>query len=320
MKILAIESSCDELSLAILDDGKVLTNIISSQIKDHQKFGGVVPELAARLHLENIEWVIKSALKEADLSINEIELVAYTKNPGLIGSLIVGKIIAETIGAYLEVPIMGCHHILGHIYGASIEEDFVYPVLAMVVSGGHTQIQLLRSVDDYEIIGQTQDDAIGECYDKVARYLKLEYPGGPIIDKLAQTGNPDEFKLPIPKTENEFDFSYSGLKTACTNLINKYNQNNEEINKADFAASFQKTAVQTICEKFEKAVIKYQPKTITVAGGVSANSLIRQKVVEIGKNNKIEHIIIPKLEYCTDNGAMIGKFAQEKINISKKLI
>ncbi|WP_338972499.1 tRNA (adenosine(37)-N6)-threonylcarbamoyltransferase complex transferase subunit TsaD [Spiroplasma endosymbiont of Panorpa germanica] len=320
MIILAIESSCDELSIAILNNGKVLTNIISSQIKDHQKFGGVVPELAARLHLENIEFVIKSALKEADLSINEIEAVGYTQTPGLIGSLIVGKIIAQTIARYLNVPLYPCHHILGHIYGASIEKEFVYPVLAMVVSGGHTQIQLLNSVEDYEIIGQTQDDAIGECYDKVARYLGLNYPGGPEIDKLAKSGNPDAYKLPIPKTENEFDFSYSGLKTACINLINKMKQNNQKINIADFSASFQKIAVEAIAEKFEKAVKKYQPKTITVAGGVSANSSIRQKIMEIGENNQINNIIIPKLEYCTDNGAMIGKLTQEMINISKKLI
>ncbi|AHI53498.1 DNA-binding/iron metalloprotein/AP endonuclease [Spiroplasma sabaudiense Ar-1343] len=317
MKLLALESSCDELSIAILDNGKILSNIISSQIERHKEFGGVVPELAARLHLENLDWVISSALKKAKIEIDAIDAIAYTQAPGLIGSLIVGKIIAETIAMYLNKPLIPCDHIQGHIYGASIDNEFVYPVLAMVVSGGHTQIELINSVTDYQIIGQTQDDAIGECYDKVARYLGLPYPGGPEIDRLAASGNSQIYPLPIPKTTQEFDFSYSGLKTAAINLINKIKQKGEEVDINNFAASFQDVAVKTIIQKFDLAIKKYQPKTITVAGGVSANSLIRQEIQRLGNENQVPNIIIPKMEYCTDNAAMIGKLAQELINISK---
>ncbi|EOA07346.1 O-sialoglycoprotein endopeptidase [Mycoplasma yeatsii 13926] len=314
MKILAIESSCDEFSISIIYNGKILTNIISSQIKNHQEFGGVVPELAARLHVQNLNWVLQAAIKEANINIDEIDYVAYTQKPGLIGSLIIGKLVAETISLYINKPILALDHIQGHIYGASIEHEFIYPVLAMVVSGGHTQIELVNSPFDFQIIGSTSDDAIGECYDKVARVLGLSYPGGPVLDKLAMKGNKNAYNLPIAKNDNSYDFSYSGLKTACINLIHNLNQRNEKINLEDFAASFQHAATSIIEKKLEKAIIEFKPKTLTVAGGVSANSQVRKIILELGEKYNIKNTFVPKMSYCTDNAAMMAKLAYEKLN------
>ncbi|AJM71661.1 tRNA (adenosine(37)-N6)-threonylcarbamoyltransferase complex transferase subunit TsaD [Mycoplasma yeatsii] len=313
MKILAIESSCDEFSISIIDNGKILTNIISSQIKNHQEFGGVVPELAARLHVQNLNWVLEAAIKEANINIDEIDYVSYTQKPGLIGSLIIGKLVAETISLYINKPILALDHIQGHIYGASIEHEFVYPVLAMVVSGGHTQIELVNSPFDFQIIGSTSDDAIGECYDKVARVLGLSYPGGPVLDKLAIKGNKNAYNLPIAKNDNSYDFSYSGLKTACINLIHNLKQKNQKINLEDFAASFQHAATSIIEKKLEKAIIEFKPKTLTVAGGVSANSQVRKIILELGEKYNIKNTFVPKMSYCTDNAAMMAKLAYEKL-------
>ncbi|AGJ90540.1 tRNA (adenosine(37)-N6)-threonylcarbamoyltransferase complex transferase subunit TsaD [Mycoplasma putrefaciens] len=313
MKILAIESSCDEFSVSIIDNHQILTNIISSQIKDHQVFGGVVPELAARLHVQNLNWVLQAALKQANLEIEQIDYLAYTEKPGLIGSLIIGKLVAETISLYINKPILALDHIQGHIYGASIDHEFIYPVLAMVVSGGHTQIMLVNSANDFQVIGSTTDDAIGECYDKVARVLGLAYPGGPIIDKLAQQGNKNAYQLPIAKNDHSYDFSYSGLKTACINLIHNLNQKNQTINLKDFAASFQFAATSIVEKKLERAILEFKPKTLTVAGGVSANSQIRKIVLDLGKKYNIKNTFVPKISYCTDNAAMIAKLAYEKL-------
>ncbi|ATZ19013.1 tRNA N6-adenosine(37)-threonylcarbamoyltransferase complex transferase subunit TsaD [Williamsoniiplasma somnilux] len=312
MKILAIESSCDEFSISIIEEDKILCNIISSQIKDHQVYGGVVPELAARLHLQNMHIVLQSALKETETTIESIDYVAYTEKPGLIGSLIVGKTVAEAIALYIDKPLLPLHHIEGHIFGASINHKFVYPVLALVVSGGHTQIELVHSPNEFEIIGTTQDDAIGECYDKVARVLGMGYPGGPLIDKLAQTGNSSKYLLPIAKNDNSFDFSYSGLKTAAINLIHNAEQKHEKLELKDFCATFQFAATSILKIKLEKAVQKFKPLTLTVAGGVSANSSIRKLIMEIGNTYNL-NTIIPDLEYCTDNAAMIAKLAREKL-------
>ncbi|ATZ18189.1 tRNA (adenosine(37)-N6)-threonylcarbamoyltransferase complex transferase subunit TsaD [Mesoplasma melaleucae] len=317
MKILAIESSCDEFSISIIDDGKILTNIISSQIEQHVNFGGVVPELAARLHLENISWVIKAALDTTNTKVETIDYVAYTEKPGLIGSLIIGRLVAETIASYINKPLMPLHHIEGHIYGASIENEFIYPVLAMVVSGGHTQIEIVNSPNDFKVVGTTLDDAIGECYDKVARVIGLEYPGGPKLDKLAKEGNQTAFKFPISKNDESYDFSYSGLKTAVINLIHNLNQKNEEIPVADIAASFQYAATKIVETKLAKAIEEFKPKTLTVAGGVSANSEIRKIIIELGQKYGISNTFVPKMEYCTDNAAMIAKLAYEKLKISK---
>ncbi|ATG97622.1 tRNA (adenosine(37)-N6)-threonylcarbamoyltransferase complex transferase subunit TsaD [Mesoplasma lactucae] len=312
MKILAIESSCDEFAIAIMDDGKLLCNVISSQIDQHKEYGGVVPELAARLHLQNSGWVLREALEQSKINIEDIDMVAYTAKPGLIGSLIIGKVVAETIAMYINKPLVPLDHIEGHIYGAAIDHNFEYPVLAMVVSGGHTQIEIVNSPMDFKIIGATEDDAIGECYDKVARVMGLEYPGGPLIDKLAQTGNPERYKLPLAKNDDSYDFSYSGLKTATINLIHNAEQKGEEINKNDLAASFQKSAIEIIKIKLNRAIEQYRPKTLTVAGGVSANSLMRKTILELGKDHNIKNTIIPEMSYCTDNGAMIAKLCYEK--------
>ncbi|AGR40786.1 tRNA (adenosine(37)-N6)-threonylcarbamoyltransferase complex transferase subunit TsaD [Spiroplasma taiwanense] len=319
MKILAIESSCDEFSVSIMINGKIFSNIISSQIDDHAKYGGVIPELASRLHVKNFHWVLSKALKESDVKLEEIDQIAYTSNPGLIGSLIIGKLVAQTIASYLNKPIMDLNHIQGHIYAANIDEKFDYPVLALVVSGGHTQIQYIKEPLNFEIIGTTQDDAVGECYDKVARVLGLEYPGGPKIDELAQIGNSSKYTLPIPKQDGSLDFSFSGLKTASLNLINKLKLNNQEININDFCASFQKTAIASLINKLEKAIIKYNPKTLTVVGGVSANKSLRIDFFSIGKKYNINKLILPNLSYCTDNAAMIAElcnqYLMKKINI-----
>ncbi|QHX36339.1 tRNA (adenosine(37)-N6)-threonylcarbamoyltransferase complex transferase subunit TsaD [Spiroplasma sp. BIUS-1] len=315
MKILAIESSCDEFSISIMQDGNVLSNVISSQIKEHSEFGGVVPELASRLHVDNFHWVLTKSLYDSKVSLEEIDYISYTSNPGLIGSLIIGKLVAQTLAMFLNKPLMEMNHIQGHIYGANIEEKFEYPVLALVVSGGHTQIQWLEKPLDFKIIGSTQDDAVGECYDKVARVLGLKYPGGPKIDELSKKGDSSKYKLPISKNDNTYDFSFSGLKTASLNLINKLNQNKETLNIEDFCASFQKTAIETLMLKFEKAVNEYKPKTITVVGGVSANSSVRENIFKIGEKYKINKIIVPNMEYCTDNAAMIAELTNEYLKL-----
>jgi N6-L-threonylcarbamoyladenine synthase len=260
---------------------------------------------------------MEQALQESKINLETLDYIVYTAKPGLIGSLIVGKVVAETIALYLNKPCLGLDHIEGHIFGAAIEQDFLYPVLAMVVSGGHTQIELVHSPNDFEIIGATNDDAIGECYDKVGRVLGLSYPGGPILDKLAQLGNCNTYKLPIPKNDDTFDFSYSGLKTAAVNLVHNLNQKHEKINLEDFAASFQLAAITPIYNKLEKAIQQYRPKTLTVAGGVSANSEIRKMIVSLGKKYQIENAFVPKNEYCTDNAAMMAKLAYEKLKTQK---
>jgi N6-L-threonylcarbamoyladenine synthase len=314
MKILAIESSCDEFSVAINVDGEIKTNIISSQIKDHIQFGGVVPELASRLHVKNFPYVLDTALKESGLKISDITHVAYTARPGLIGSLIVGKIVAETIASFLNVPILDLHHIHGHIYAANIEKKFVYPTLSLVVSGGHTQLVLIKGPIDFEILGTTLDDAIGECYDKVARVLGLEYPGGPKIDKLAFEGDASKYEFPNIMNDKSLDFSFSGLKTASINLISKVKNRSEEIDVPSFCASFQKKAISSVIRKLNLALDQHpEVKMISIAGGVSANKELRNQITALGKEKNIE-INIPNMEYCTDNAAMIAELAYVTLN------
>lgn len=312
MIILAIESSCDEFSIAIGKNNKIIANIISSQINEHSQFGGVVPELASRLHLENFHWVLEKALLKAKVSINEITHIAYTNEPGLIGSLIIGRLVAQTLANFLKIPLIPLNHIHGHIYGASIEQTFKFPLLSLVASGGHTQIILSKKHLDFNIIGSTQDDAIGECYDKVSRVLGLGYPGGPILDKLAQKGDSKAYKLPISKQDNTYDFSYSGLKTASINLIRNLGQKNQKVDINNFCASFQFTAIETLISKFERAIKNYSPKCLVLAGGVSANSELRKKMLLLGEKYKIK-VCLPKMEYCTDNAAMIAALAYETI-------
>lgn len=305
MYILAIESSCDEFSVAILKDDKILSNIISSQIEDHKEYGGVVPELASRLHVQNFNWVLSDSLKKAKVSIDEINYIVYTANPGLIGSLIIGKIVAQTLAQYLQIPLLPLNHLHGHVYSAFIDNKVEFPAIALITSGGHTEITLMKDHLEFEILGSTQDDAIGECFDKVAIKLGLTYPGGPAIEKLAKQSNEAKYKIPKPRDINKYDFSFSGIKTGSINLLHKLKQSNIEIDLNSFAYSFQKTCVEYVIEKLEKAIKEYKPKFVILGGGVSANSMLRSEFQAMAKINNVKSII-PKNEYCTDNAAMIG--------------
>lgn len=309
MIILAIETSCDETSVAIIKDKKVLSNIIASQIKLHQQYGGVVPELAARAHSENIAIVLQTAIKKSKISLADIDLIAYTNTPGLISCLHVGKVIAQTIAVYLEKPLLPCNHLVGHLYATIIENEWEFPVLGLLVSGGHTQLMLANEHLNFTVLGQTLDDAVGECFDKVARMLGLKYPGGPEIERIAKLGKPI-YKLPLPKNDNSLDFSFSGLKSACANIIDK-EKNNLQVN--NFASSFQTTVIQVLINKIEIALKKYNPKTLVLVGGVSANQQLRLAVLNLKVKYSNLKIIVPKLEYCTDNAAMIAVLASYQI-------
>lgn len=309
MIILAIETSCDETSVAIIKDKKVLSNIIASQIKLHQQYGGVVPELAARVHSENIAMVLQTAIKKSKISLTDIDFIAYTNTPGLVSCLHVGKVIAQTIAAYLGKPLLPCNHLIGHLYAAIIENEWQFPVLGLLVSGGHTQLMLANEHLNFTVLGQTLDDAVGECFDKVARMLELKYPGGPEIERIAKLGKPI-YKLPLPKNDNSLDFSFSGLKSACANIIDK-EKNNLQVN--NFASSFQTTVIQVLINKIEIALKKYNPKTLVLVGGVSANQQLRLAVLNLKVKYSNLKIIVPKLEYCTDNAAMIGILASYQI-------
>ena len=307
MKILAIESSCDETSVAIVEDGKkVLSNVVFTQIDIHTKFGGVVPEIASRHHIEKITYVIEEAIKESGLTFDEIDKIAVTAKPGLVGSLMVGINAAKTLGLCYNKEVIMVDHIHGHIYANYLESDFIFPVLALVVSGGHTELVLMKDHMDFEIIGETLDDAVGESYDKVARVVKVGYPGGPIIDKMAAIGNPT-YPLPHVKLgKDSYDFSFSGLKSAVINLCNKLNMKNEELNANDLAASFQDAVVDVLREKTMRAAKEFGAKQIIVAGGVAANKGLRKALEEAVEKEDNLILTFPSFKYCTDNAAMIG--------------
>ncbi len=303
MIVLAVESSCDETSVSVSKDGKtILSNVVLSQIKTHASFGGVVPEIASREHVKGISVVFEDALKMAHLKANDIDLVAVTKGPGLIGSLLVGINAAKAFAFAHDIPIVGIHHIAGHIYANQIENEMVFPLIALVVSGGHTELILMREHYLFEKLGETHDDAVGEAYDKIARVLGLGYPGGPIIDEMAQKGK-QSYPMPTIKTDAPYDFSYSGLKSHVINMINRMNMKKEPINKVDMATSFQTAAVKHLIDKSKQAVKDYNAKMLIVAGGVAANSHLRQEVLHHFPDVKVS---IPPFKYCTDNAAMMG--------------
>ncbi len=307
--ILAIETSCDETSVAVVRNGKeVLANIVYTQIATHQAFGGVVPEVASRQHVEKITEVIEQALYQAEVTMEQIQAVAVTYAPGLVGALLVGVQAAKALAFAHQLPIIPVHHIAGHIYANNIENNLKFPLIALVVSGGHTEIVHMTSHYQFEIIGSTMDDAVGEAYDKVARVLQLPYPGGPQIDRLAQNGQA-RYSLPTPKTEHAYDFSFSGLKSAVINLVHNHKQKGEMIEAADLAASFQKVVVETLVTKTMKAVQEYGAKQLIIAGGVSANSGLRQGMERAVQEIPEIELAIPPLKYCTDNAAMIGAAA-----------
>lgn len=305
--ILAIESSCDETSCAILKNNKLVANIVSTQIEVHQKYGGVMPEIASRLHLENILCVIDEALSKASIKLDDVDAFAVTRGPGLIGALHVGLQAIKTLALIYNKPIIPVHHLCGHIYANEFIDELKFPLLAVVVSGGNTELVLMKEHLNFEIIGETKDDAIGESFDKVARVLGLPYPGGIQIDKLAKEGI-HSYNLPTPLHDGSLNVSYSGLKTAVINLVHKLEQNNEEVNINDLAKSFQDVAVNMIIDRVKKAVNLYDIKEIVLAGGVSANSYLRQEIVNLFKNSNIK-VIIPPLWCTTDNAAMIAKVA-----------
>lgn len=303
--ILGIESSCDETSCSIVANGrKEIATIISSQIDIHKEYGGVVPEIASREHVKNITIVIEECLKKANMSMEDIDAIAITYGPGLIGSLLIGLEAAKTLAFIYNKPLVPVHHIAGHIYANSLEKEMKFPLLALIVSGGHTELVIMEDHYKFRKIGGTLDDAIGECYDKVARVIGLEYPGGPKVDKLASIGK-STYNLPIPLNDDSYNFSFSGLKSAVINLNHKLEQRGEEINKEDLAASFQKVAISSIINKTKKAIENYNIKNLIVAGGVAANKGLRSEVYKLGEELNID-ITIPNMKYCTDNAAMIA--------------
>lgn len=303
--ILGIESSCDETSASIVKNGtEEIATVISSQIDIHKNYGGVVPEIASRHHVKNITIVLEECLEKANMTIDDVDAIAITYGPGLIGSLLIGLEAAKTLSFVYNKPLIPVHHIAGHIYANSLVKELKFPLLAVVVSGGHTEIIEMKKHYSFEKLGGTLDDAIGECYDKVARVIGLEYPGGPKLDKLAKEGK-DTYKLPIPLQDDSYNFSFSGLKSAVINLAHNEEQRGQELRKADLAASFQKVAVESIVSKVKKAIEEKNIKNVIVAGGVAANNGLREAMQKMTEELGVE-LSIPPMKYCTDNGTMIA--------------
>lgn len=316
MYVLGVETSCDETSVSVTIDGKeVLSNVVLSQIDIHKEYGGVVPEIASREHIKGITYVFDQAMKEAKIEYEDLDLIAVTEGPGLIGSLLIGVNAAKVISLNYHIPIIGVHHITGHIYASNIEHDFEFPLLALVVSGGHTELILMKEHFSFEKLGETQDDAVGEAYDKIARVLGLPYPGGPVVDKMARDGE-EEYHFPRPMIDSDdFNFSFSGLKSHVINLNHNMKQRNEEIHIANFCRSFQEAVTDVLVAKTIKAKDQYQVKQVIVAGGVAANSGLRQKMKE-----QITDVPVyfPSMKYCTDNAAMISAAGYYKYKKEQK--
>lgn len=309
--ILAIESSCDETSAAVVVNGReVLSNIIASQIDTHEKYGGVVPEVASRMHIEVVSGVVEEALQEANVTLDKIDAIGVTYGPGLVGALLVGLQFAKGLAFSTKKPLVGVNHIEGHICANYIQhKELKPPFVSLVVSGGHTFIVHVKDYGEYEVIGQTRDDAAGEAYDKVARALGLGYPGGPKIDKLAKEGNPKAIVFPKANFHEEtLDFSFSGVKSAVLNYLNKCKMQNIEVNKADVAASFQYAVIDVLKENVLATCKKKNVKTIAIAGGVASNSSLRDTLIREASKRGIE-VLFPAPVLCTDNAAMIGSAA-----------
>lgn len=310
--IMAVETSCDETAVAILADGKeLLVNLVSSQIKVHQQYGGVVPEIASRKHLEQVNALISLALKEAKLSFSQLSALAVTYGPGLVGALLVGVSTVKALAYSLRLPLVGVNHIEGHIYANWLMHDRIeFPLVGLIVSGGHTALIEMKDHGEYILLGQTQDDAAGEAYDKVARAMGLAYPGGPLLDALARQGDPGAVKLPRAWLggEHKYDFSFSGLKTAVLNYLNRAALKGEKVNNADLAASFQASVVEVLVEKTVQAAQEKGLKSVLLAGGVSANSALREEMQKRCQEEGLK-LFYPPLEFCTDNAAMIASAA-----------
>ena len=306
--ILAIESSCDETSMSIIKNGsEEIATVVLSQIDIHKDFGGVVPEIASRNHIENITMVLDELLSKANMTMDEITAIGVTYGPGLIGSLLVGVQAAKTIALVTGKPLVPVHHIAGHIYANNLEERLSFPLIALVVSGGHSELIYMDKDYSFKKIGGTLDDAVGECYDKVAKVVGLEYPGGPKVDKLAHEGK-DTYDLPYPLNDSTYNFSFSGIKSAVINLVHNEKQRGNDINVENLCTSFQNRVVTVLTKKTIRALKEYKVNNLIVAGGVSANKGLREMLTEECKKEGIK-VSFPRLKYCTDNAAMIGAAA-----------
>ena len=305
---LAIESSCDETSMSIIKNGtEEIATVTNTQIDIHKEFGGVVPEVASRSHIENITIVLSELLEKSHMKIDDIDIIGVTYGPGLIGSLLIGLQCAKTISLVTNKPLIPVHHIKGHIYANNLEKRLTFPLIALVVSGGHTELVYMKEDYSFEKIGGTLDDAIGEAYDKVAKICGLDYPGGPIVDKLAKLGK-DTYDLPYPLNDDSYNFSFSGIKSAVVNLVHNEKQRGNNIRINDICTSFQNRCIEVLTKKTMKALKEYKVNNLVLAGGVAANSYLREKLTKECQKEKI-NFSYPKMKYCTDNAAMIGSMA-----------
>ncbi|WHY92203.1 tRNA (adenosine(37)-N6)-threonylcarbamoyltransferase complex transferase subunit TsaD [Neobacillus cucumis] len=305
--ILGIETSCDETAVAIIKNGKeIAANIVASQIESHKRFGGVVPEIASRHHVEQITIVLEEALNQANLSFKDIDAIAVTEGPGLVGALLIGVNAAKALAFAHNLPLVPVHHIAGHIYANRLVTEMNFPLLALVVSGGHTELVYMKEHGHFEVIGETRDDAAGEAYDKVARTLNLPYPGGPHIDRLAHEGSPT---INLPRAwleEGSYDFSFSGLKSAVINTVHNAEQRGETITPEDLAASFQESVIDVLVKKTERAASEYNVKQVLLAGGVAANKGLRSALEKVFSHYPEIELVVPPISLCTDNAAMIA--------------
>lgn len=305
---LAIETSCDETSMSLIKNGcEEIATVVFTQIDIHKKFGGVVPEIASRSHIESITIVLDELLEKSKMKIEDIDIIGVTYGPGLIGSLLIGLQAAKTIAMITKKPLIPVHHIAGHIYANNLENRLKFPLIALVVSGGHTELIYMEEDYSFKKIGGTLDDAVGEAYDKVAKILGLDYPGGPIVDALSIKGN-DTYDLPYPLDDKSYNFSFSGIKSAVVNIVHNEKQRKKEIRVEDMCTSFQNRVVEVITKKTMRAVKEYKVKNLIIAGGVAANNGLRNRFAILCKQNKV-NLSIPKIKYCTDNAAMIGAAA-----------
>lgn len=303
--ILGIESSCDETSFSIVKNGvEEISTVISSQIDIHKVYGGVVPEIASRAHIKNITFVLEECLNKANMKMEDITAIAVAYGPGLIGSLLVGVECAKTLSFLYNKPLIPVHHIAGHIYANNLVKRLEFPLISLVISGGHTELIYMEKDYSFKKLGTTLDDAVGECYDKVGRVIGVEYPGGPVIDKLAHIGK-KTYSLPIPLNDNTYNFSFSGLKSAVINLAHNEEQRGKEINKEDLACSFQEVVIETLTKKTMRALKEYKVNNLILAGGVAANLGIRDKFEELCQKENINYTF-PSIKYATDNAAMIA--------------
>jgi N6-L-threonylcarbamoyladenine synthase len=305
--IMGIETSCDETAVAIIKNGtEIVANVVASQIDSHKRFGGVVPEIASRHHVEQMTIVLEEALNQGNLTFAELDAIAVTEGPGLVGALLIGVNAAKALAFAHQIPLVSVHHIAGHIYANRLVKEMAFPLLSLVVSGGHTELVLMKEHGNFQVIGETRDDAAGEAYDKVARVLNLPYPGGPHIDRLAQEGSPS---IDLPRAwleEGSYDFSFSGLKSAVINTVHNLTQRGETIAPENLAASFQQSVIDVLVTKTVRAAKEYQVKQVLLAGGVAANKGLRQALEEAFLNLPEMDLVIPPLSLCTDNAAMIA--------------